>query len=297
MKTEDIFIKYILHKNNNDIAFFVYRNNGKFKVKYIVNGEMKDIKLRREDYFIESYGYYVYAYDYFEYGIPSVDEGTDEYFECELLLANKKYSFDIVNERPEYNQFYDLLNYLIAYANLDESYKVKPKIGEDDIEYQAIALDNEIISFMKKYETGRDYSFEKKLNEEWNKTDYSKRCNELCSKMNNNQLMHTIFETEYVYDIGDCLERFRPLDIDAMLEMPDVSIMDVFNLLHSNIKFIEESQLSSYFRERIIKNTEVYEQLNFILKIMSNEDLMKLANSTNDWYLKLDYYSFMSDDK
>ncbi len=227
-------------------------------------------------------------------GIPSNKYEEHESFSISIGDKLHIISFGKKCENIKYKNIYHFVNYLLSYIKIEEKYLFEvPNAEENDIINQALKLDNEIILFMKKFESGRKFSFEKKLNEEWKKTDFNKRCNDICSKMNNIELIETIYKTEYVYDIGNCLEKLKPIEIDFdyVREFQEV----LFEAFMKCVRFknlILSIGFSDWFLEKIFEKTKVNEIIDKILNMMSNEQIMYLFNMVSDWNNKLEYMKY-----
>lgn len=227
-------------------------------------------------------------------GIPSNEDNLHESFSISLENGLHIISFGKKCEDDSYKYIYRFINYLLSYLKIEKKYFFEiPNNDEDSIIEQAINLDNEIILFMKKYESGRNYSFEKKLNEEWKKTDFNKRCNDICSKMNNMELIETIYKTEYVYDIGNCLEKLKPIevDFDYLREFPDFLVGEFFKCVRFK-NLILSVGFSDYYIEKILEKTKTDKTIEKLLKMMSNEQVMYLFNMVNDWSNKFEYMKY-----
>jgi hypothetical protein len=54
--------------------------------------------------------------------------------------------------------------------------------------------------------------------------------------------------------------------------------------------------INDYYFNKIFEKNKFEDLEQFILSKMSNEELLKLANSSNNWFTKLYYYGFLTKD-
>ena len=163
----------------------------------------------------------------------------------------------------------------------------------DDI----LDLDKELTDFLDKYSSGKeeDY-FEKELNKQWEKhgDKFIKRADKLLKKMSNQELMYTLLGTESIKDIVRVIDYFKPykINLEYLIEHPEKSKEYYYdNLLQQDA--IRHNAINEYYF-RIIMDLNYFEEIErFILSQMSNQELMKLADSSKDWQEKLYYYGFL----
>ena len=158
-------------------------------------------------------------------------------------------------------------------------------------------LDKELQEFFNKYSSGKkpDY-FEKELNKQWkiHGDEFVERANKILKNMNNQELMYTLLGTEMIKDITEIFEYFKPykIDVEYLKNHPDKA-KDYYyeNLMQQDA--IHKHAINKYYY-KIIMDVNYFEEIErFVLSQMSNEELMELANSSNDWREKLYYYRFL----
>ncbi len=290
-----IIVENIADKN---YYFDVYFGEKDLEVKYgeysIVDDalklqEPKKIKFGRSSGTLYNMVLEIVCFDFMK-GIPSYDKTNEKSFSLAIQDKYSIISFGKKCEDSKYNYIYNFINYLLSYLKIDDN-DLFIIADDKNIINEALKLDRKIINFMKKYESGRDFSFEIKLNKEWKKTDFVKRCKNLCSRMNNIELIETIYKTEYVYEIGGCLENLQPvfIDFNYVREFQDALFGALFKCFKLR-DLILETGFTDYFLEKIFEKTKVNETIDEILKMMSNEQIMYLANNVSGWnkiyYLK-----------
>lgn len=309
-KLEKIFVRtneqklltiVVENLNSKNYAFYVYLGKKNLEIQY-AEYYIKDdeIILQKPNNIIFGRGKETFANMVMEVMCFDFNDGIPEYNEKKesfSISIEDKYSIISFGKKCEDNNYchiYNFINYLLSYIKVEEIDLFElPNDYKNSIVEQARDLDNEIITFMKKYETGRNFSFEKKLNEEWKKTNFTQKCNDLCSKMNNIELIETIYRTEYVYDIGNCLEKFVPIEIDFdyIREFQEGLFVAFFKCTRFR-NIVLSIGFSDYFVEKILENTQIDKTIDKILKMMSNEQIMYLFNKVEGWNNKLEYMKY-----
>lgn len=287
--------------DSKNYAFYVYLGKKDVEVKFveytiedenILLKEPKNISFGRGKGTLTNMVMEVLCFDFVN-GIPEYD-GTDSSFSISVEDKYTIISFGKKCEDRKYIYIYNFINYLLSYIKIegDNLFKLPDNYNKSIIE-QAIDLDNEIIAFMKKYESGRNFSFEKKLNEEWKKTDFDKRCNDLCAEMNNIELVETIYKTEYVYDVGNCLDRFVPIEIDFdyVREFQEALFGAFFKCTRFR-NLVLSADFTDYFVDKILEKTKIDETIDKILNMMTNEQIMFIFNKVEGWDNKLEYMRY-----
>lgn len=295
MKTNDnIILIYELYINHEKIVFYVCEGKKYIEVYMETdsNKKVKKLNIKNGQNVLENYLFSIADYCIYNW-FPQEAKNKNEYFKCDFKINNNVYVFDIKSSKSEYNPFYECLNFIISHSKLGDAYKVRPKYKNDSFLIRVKALDNEIINFVEKYSTGRNYSFEKKLNEEWKKSGYDKKCNDFCKKLNNEQLLKVISNTVYLCMVGDCLKYFKPLNIDEILKNPKATKINLFFYLNSFIRYVKNLELTEHYENTILGKTKAYEQMQYLLKIMSKEELLFIFNCNIDWEGKINFINFL----
>ena len=149
------------------------------------------------------------------------------------------------------------------------------------------------MAFVERYATGRSFSFEKKLNEEWKKTNYTKRCKSFCRKLDNEQLIEVILNTQYLYNIGDCLGNIRPINLGELICERKISKIQIFFYLNSFIRYVKSLELTEYFEEKILENSDAYYLMQYLVSIMNKEEKLFVFNSNIDWEGKMNFINLI----
>jgi hypothetical protein len=182
----------------------------------------------------------------------------------------------------------------------------KNSIDKDSIENMSdelkniIELDKELTYFLDKYSSGKENDmYEKRLNEEWKKQGayFTEKADSIFKKMSNLDLLLATNLTESIYMIVDIFSYFKPfnIDIEYMINNPDNLIPYYYHILDNEIA-LNNLAINDYYFNKIFEKNKFEDLEQFILSKMSNEELLKLANSSNSWFTKLYYYGFLTKD-
>ena len=162
-------------------------------------------------------------------------------------------------------------------------------------------LDKEVQEFLEKYSSGKksDY-FEKELNKQWkiHGKEFTERAEKILSEMNNTELMYTLLSTERIKDLANIVEYFKPfkIDVEYLKANPDNEKEYYYkNLIQQEAVF--KASINKHYYKIIMSKNYFFEIEKFVLSLMSNEEIMELANSSDNWYEKIYLYGFLDSDK
>ena len=207
---------------------------------------------------------------------------NDQYFFCFFPGAESNVlSFSLKTDNVEYEPFYELINYLLLYSKVEKNklFKLENEDYKNTNKYKAMELEKEIVEFMKKFETGRNYSFEHKLNKEWKKTDFQKRADELCKQMTNNDLLFIVLYTEYlcqIVDVEKYVHKFE-LNYDDIIYNHPEDISNIYLELLEQKNHILSLGLNDHYNKIFIEDVQIEYYLDLLLKVMPNNQIIKIA--------------------
>ena len=188
----------------------------------------------------------------------------------------------------KYAKGYIEFNKKEKYVNPDELRGQSKKLD------MLLDLDKELNDFFNKYST-KTY-FEPELNKQWKKRgDYFvSKAQEILSSMSNEELMYGLLGTESIKDIVDFFEYFTPYipDVKYLKEHPEKAKEYYYENL-MQVDAINKKAINEHYFKAIMDLNYFGEIEKYILSLMSNKDLMELANSSKEWYQKLYYYGFI----
>lgn len=292
---------YIICKNKKNkmiIKHFVFNDEHKLDYdKFDKKCYKGDLFLSGGEKRLKTLLLFVNDYNPNECGIPRASKRKGTKFYIGFLSNNNIYGFDKKNNNDDYLYFYELANYLLIYSGFEEKDLFK-NIYLGDTVSDAVNLDIEISIFMKKHETGRNYSFEKKINELWGSTGYQERCKELVDKMNNFELVKTLVCTDYVSQVGNIIDHLRPEYINEKYVKNDSKYRK--NTLYkflSIFDFIYDLDLTEEEKKEIISRIKIVEYIDEILNNMSNEEIYEEVKHTKDYNFKLDLMKYIKKEK
>ena len=272
---------------NKDYDFDNY-NKGKFDIE-----KMKFKKDRR----IRSLINYSFNYEITEEGLITTSNKKGPKFYVYVPFNNHFFGFDDVSESEKNNEFYNYINYLFLYSDIENKYFYR--LDSDNLEPldEVVILDDEISYYLEKNVSNKRFK-SKNIKNILKKTDYIKRCKDLCSMMCNNDLIITMIVTDYVSILGEAINKIRPeiLDWQGIKKSKKIRFDNIFNLI-SNKTFILESLLTDPEKEKIIKNLDIDHQVDMIMDCLNNEEILELASKTNNWNAKLSIMKFIHSNK
>lgn len=240
---------------------------------------------------------YAFNYDVIRDGEIECNKTKKPKFYCFIPGIDKFYSFNETCKNVAYNGFYDFINYLLIYSNIENKYFTRSD-KDKSIFDSAIVLDDEITLFMNKNQTGRSFSFEHKINDEWKRTGYSEKCNDLCSMMDNYNLIAIICFTDYVFDVGNAINKLKPESFDwETIRIDKNERLRALYKLTNNKDFILKRNLSVTIIKEILDRLDIDHQIDMVLKCMTNEEIYELSNETKNWNVKLDLMKYIDSSK
>lgn len=294
---------YISLLNGKDYFYYVFSKRNGFVIKYVcldknysldkINNVdfrkkyMKKILLKNEYNRLKSFINYVYNYQESnkEFDLYTIN---DNIFYVYIPAKDVVYSFNSKSTNYKYNAFYDLVNYLFSYSKLNINCFTRLNNGKSIFD-RCIVLDDEITKYVNKNKIKLD---------ELKKTNYPDLCNDICSMMNNYDLISCICFCDYVYILGDAIKKIVREPFDWVTLLYDKNVRrEVFINLINNKEFILTRDLTNDKKELILKNADIDHQITMLLNIMTNEEIIDLSNQTHNWNVKLDLMKYINSSK
>lgn len=224
------------------------------------------------------------------------DDNKEHFFAYFPGLQSNVLSFNESTNNIDYIPFYNFVNYLLLNSHVPKNllFKCDNEEYKKTIRYLITELENEISEFMKKYESGRNYSFEIKLNKEWKHTNFVDKANILFSKMDNSDIIYTLMTTEYVYQIVDVGKYIKPFsyDYDGIIYYHSKEIIDYFIDLYKQKNYLINLGINKDYTELLLDKTRIDYYLNLFLTVMPNDQIIKLSTLIPDVSNRFDLYSF-----
>lgn len=211
-------------------------------------------------------------------------------------LQSNVLSFGEITDNVDYIPFYNFINYLLLNVKVPQKmlFKCDNEEYKKTVRYLITELENELSEFMKKYESGRNYSLEIKLNKEWKKTDFKERANKIFSEMDNSDIIYTLMTTEYVYQIVDIGKYISPFsyDYDGIIYYHSKEIIDYFIDLYKQKNYLLSLGISEEYTNLLLDKTRIDYYLKLFLTVMPNDQIIKLSTMIPDVGNRFDLYSF-----
>ena len=133
------------------------------------------------------------------------------------------------------------------------------------------------------------YFFNEDLNSEKGQIIISKM-NRYLSKLNNQELIYLLQNGTIIHQVIDILSYFKKYKINKKEIKENNSYKEELNKLNTFIESIRDSVINDDEYMYICSKCDVDNIATFLLKNMSNEDIMSLSNSSDDWNYKLFLY-------
>ena len=281
------YIKYLKIEKEFD---FTEINKKIFKKRYL-----RIIKLDNYGRRLDSFINFCFNYDHNNNEAPVINNKNKPNFCIFLPSNNKYYEFGEECDKEEYLGYYDFIKYLLAYSNIENKYFKEKEFDNKTVLRVTAILDDDITYDLKTY--SRNLLFDR-INKEKVYKEYYKFCNDVCSMMTNYELILTINVTDNVSIIGKCVEKIRPEQLDwNHIKKNKITKMKAIYDLISNKNFVLGLNITDSEKEEIIKRLDVDHQINMILESMSNEEIVELANKTNNWNAKLNIMKYIHSEK
>ena len=225
------------------------------------------------------------------------DDSKERFFSYFPGLQSNVLSFGETTNNIDYIPFYNFVNYLLLNVHVPNNllFKCNNEEYNKSVRYLITELENEISAFMKKHESGRNLSFEFKLNKEWKNTNFIDRANKLFSEMNNSDIIYTLMTTEYVYQIVDIEKYITPIsyDYDGMIYYHSKEIIDYFIDLYKQKDYLLSLGINEEYTKMLLDKTRIDYYLNLFLTVMPNDQIIKLSTMIPDVRNRFDLYSFL----
>ena len=146
--------------------------------------------------------------------------------------------------------------------------------------YKVIEIDNEI--------TDRLLSGDKLTEEEIKNVVSILEKN--ISKLNNKEILYLLKNGNSIHDIIDVTKYLKKYKINKKELKIENSYKDELRKLNNFIELINDSSIDENEYMYICSKCDVDNVANFLLSNMSNDDIMRLSNETDDWNYKLFLY-------
>ncbi len=276
---------FVLNSDNNSVVKHIFINKKDNKINKKNIKELKNVKNNRR---LISLINYTFNYEVKNYQQNEIRE--DSFF-CFLPSNNIFYTFNNESDDIINNGFYDFINYLLVYSGISNYQYKRKEIKDESVLQLMIMLDDEITYNIEKNNKSK---IQRKINYEKYKRLYTKTCVDLCSMMNNYELIMCISVTDYVYLFASCINRIKPeiLDWEKLRTKKKDKFDNIINLI-SNKEFIYNLNITNEEKENIINNLEIDHQIDLIMGLMTNNEIMELSKKTNNWNAKLSIMKYI----
>ena len=112
----------------------------------------------------------------------------------------------------------------------------------------------------------------------------------LLSKLNNKELLYILKEGTYIHEVIDVAKYFKKYHLNKKELRMDNSYKDELKKLNNFIELINYSSINESEYMYICSKCDVDNVAKYLLSNMSNNDIMKLSNESDDWNYKLFLY-------
>ena len=146
--------------------------------------------------------------------------------------------------------------------------------------YKVLDLENELSDL---------YYDNKDLNSEEGKNIISK-LEKILNKLNNMELIYLLKNGTIIHQVIDILIYFKEYKINKKELKENHSYKEELTKLNRFIQDINDSSWNEDEYMYICSKCKVDDVADYLLKHMSNEDIMSLSNDSNDWNYKLFLY-------
>jgi len=109
-------------------------------------------------------------------------------------------------------------------------------------------------------------------------------------KLNNKELLYLLKNGNSIHEFIDVADYLKKYKINKKELKIDNSYSDELKKLNSFIELISDSSIDENEYMYICTKCDVDNVASYLLSKMSNEDIMKLSNETDDWNYKLFLY-------
>ena len=109
----------------------------------------------------------------------------------------------------------------------------------------------------------------------------------LLKKLNNDELLYLLDNVIYIHQVVDITRFFKKYKINKKEIKENNAFKKVFKKLNLFVERVREISLSEEEYMFICSKCSVDDTAKYLLKNMSNEDIMELSNETGDWNYKL----------
>ena len=227
----------------------------------------------------------------------SIDTKGNKFY-CYLPKNNSIYGFGETCDNEIENGFYDFINYLLIHSKIFDKFFFRKEVEDDNIFQLSVMLDDEMTYNMESSLENRKLPFFKGFYYEIMRKKYSEVCDDLCSMMTNYELVMTTALTDYVYLVGNTLERLKPevLNWDEIKKNKKAKFDNIINLI-SNKDYIYGLNMSDEEKEKAISKLDIDHQIELIMKLMKNDEILELSRKTNNWNAKLNIMKYIHSDK
>ena len=112
----------------------------------------------------------------------------------------------------------------------------------------------------------------------------------LLKKISNDELLYLLDNAVYIHQVVDITNFFKKYKINKKEIQANNTFKDVFRKLNLFVERIRDISLSEEEYMFICNKCLIDDVAKYLLKNMSNEDIMELSNEADDWNYKLFLY-------
>ena len=145
---------------------------------------------------------------------------------------------------------------------------------------KAIEIDNEITDMLIDGLHSKDEIMQ----------SFTLKLSKILEKLNNKEILYLLQNGNGIHEIIDVLNFLKKYKINKKELELDNSYTDELKKLNNFIELINDSSINEDEYMYICSKCDVDNVASFLLSKMSNDDIMKLSNETDDWNYKLFLY-------
>ena len=145
---------------------------------------------------------------------------------------------------------------------------------------KAIEIDNEITDMLINGLNSKDEIMQR----------FTLKLSKILEKLNNKEILYLLQNGNGIHEIIDVLNFLKKYKINKKELELDNSYTDELKKLNNFIELINDSSINEDEYMYICSKCDVDNVASFLLSKMSNDDIMKLSNETDDWNYKLFLY-------
>ena len=119
----------------------------------------------------------------------------------------------------------------------------------------------------------------------------------LLDKISNHELLYLLNESDCISQVIDITAYFKKYKLNKKEIKENITFIDEFKKLSSFVEEIREKSICEEEYLYICYKCDVDSAASFLLSNMPNEDIMRLANQSDDWNYKLFLFENLKDKK